>query len=98
MFKGFTKELQQALTHYNKKSKKNFIFCVCDLNYSSDRQEEEYKYDIVDEELQKELGKIITAGGGTLSNPKGINFSNRWEKFPSGCYNLKYGGIKNYNY
>jgi hypothetical protein len=39
MFKGFTKELQQALTNYNQNSKENFFFAICDLNYSSDRGE-----------------------------------------------------------
>ncbi|CAG8449599.1 7712_t:CDS:1, partial [Cetraspora pellucida] len=73
MFKGFTEELQRAISNYNQNSK-NFIFCACDLNYSSDRQPDEYKYDINSPELKTELGKIITAGGGTLSNPRGINF------------------------
>jgi hypothetical protein len=75
MFKGFTAVLQNALTRYNQNSK-YLVFCARDLRTSSDRKSpDELKYDIIDEQLKQELGKIIVAGGGTLSNPNAIDFS-----------------------
>jgi hypothetical protein len=89
MFKGFTKELEDKLESYNQNSE-NFVFCISDLEYSSDRKQGEHKFDIHSEELKQKLGNIIASNGGKISNPRGIRFL----ELPS---RLKHGGTRNYN-
>jgi hypothetical protein len=88
MFKGFTEKLRTHLEEFNRTSDQ-FLFNISDLEYSSDRQRGEYKFDIISDELRQKLGNAIIANGGTISNPRGINF----RKFP---YRLESEGTKNY--
>jgi hypothetical protein len=41
MFKGFTNELKTKIEQFNQNSKR-FIFCLSDLQESSDRGKDEY--------------------------------------------------------
>jgi len=88
MFKGFVEKLKNKIEKYNQNSK-NFVFNVSDLEYSTERNQGEYRFNIRSAELRQKLGNIIASNGGTMSNPVGINFLD----FP---YLLKEKGTKNY--
>src|SRR5437764_15170436 len=73
MFKGFTNELKTKIETFNRNSKR-FIFCLSDLQESSDRGrdsygDEELKFDILSPELKQKLENEIG-----VSNPKAIKF------------------------
>ena len=88
MFKGFTEKLKNKVEEYNQNSK-NFVLNVSDLEYSTERDQGEYRFNICSTELRQKLGNIITSNGGTMSNPVGIKFLD----FPS---RLKEKGTRNY--
>jgi hypothetical protein len=73
MFKGFTNELKTIIEEGNRNSK-YFTFCISDLEYSSDNEEGEGKFDIRSPELKRELCQIIVDNGGKMSNPRAIKF------------------------
>ena len=102
MFKGFSENLKKILEEYNQNSE-CFIFNVSDLEYSSDRNQGEHKFDIYSKELRQKLGNIIVANGGTISNPTSIKFVNLEKKDENGNYlfelppRFKSNGTRNYN-
>ena len=73
MFKGFTNELKTKIENFNQNSKR-FIFCLSDLQESSDRGVDRYgdgelKFDILSPELRQKLENVTG-----VSNPKAIKF------------------------
>lgn len=104
MFKGFTNELKTKIEEYNRNSK-IFIFCLSDLQESSDRGRDEdgyveQKFDILSPELRQKLAEVIG-----VPNPTAIKFVDTFMRTnenifaaspPSHAGYLKASGVNKY--